>query len=105
VKALFPGPAVSVEGPALVDVALRTTKNGQLSLHLLNRSNLPLPDRYNFTDFIPSIGPLTVRIKTVQKPQKVTLLPEALSLKWDWKEGLLNTVIPSLHIHSILVIE
>jgi hypothetical protein len=105
VKELFPEPAVLVDGPALVDVALRTTKSGRLSLHLLNRSNLPLPDRYNFTDFIPAVGPLTVKIKTDKKPQKVTLAPEGLSLQWDWKSGLLSAVVPRVHIHSIVVVD
>ena len=105
VKELFPEPAVLVDGPALVDVALRTTKSGRLSLHLLNRSNLPLPDRNNFTDFIPAVGPLTVKIKTAKKPQKVTLAPKVRSLQWDWKNGMLSAVIPQVHIHSIMVVE
>jgi hypothetical protein len=105
VKELFPEPAVFVDGPALVDVALRTTKSGRLSLHLLNRSNLPLPDRYNFTDFIPAVGPLTVKIKTAKKPQKVSLVPEGLSLQWDWKNGMLSAVIPRIHVHSVIVVE
>ncbi|MCX6577287.1 MAG: hypothetical protein NTV82_12955 [Candidatus Aminicenantes bacterium] len=105
VKELFPEPAVFVDGPATVDIALRTTKSGRLSLHLLNRSNLPLPDRYNFTDFIPAVGPLTVKIKTAKKPQKVTLAPEGPSLQWDWKSGLLSAVVPRIHVHSVIVVE
>jgi hypothetical protein len=105
VKELFPEPAVLADGPAVVDVALRTTKSGRLSLHLLNRSNLPLPDRYNFTDFIPAVGPLTVKIKIAKKPQKVTLAPEGLSLQWDWKSGLLSAVVPRVHIHCIVVVD
>jgi len=105
VKALFSEPAVLMDGPAYVDIALRTTKDGRLSLHLLNRSNLPLPDRYNFTDFIPAVGPFNVKIRTAKQPQKITLLPEGLSLKWEWKNGLLAATIPQVHIHNILVVE
>jgi hypothetical protein len=105
VKALFSEPAVLMDGPAYVDIALRTTKDGRLSLHLLNRSNLPLPDRYNFTDFIPAVGPFNVKIRTAKQPQKITLLPEGLSPKWEWKNGLLTATIPRVHIHSILVVE
>jgi len=105
VKELFPEPAVIADGPALIDVALRTTKSGLLCLHLLNRSNLPLPDRYNFTDFIPAVGPLTVKIKTAKKPRKVTLVPDGLALQWDWKDGLLSAVVPRVHIHSIVIVD
>jgi hypothetical protein len=105
VKALFPDPAVLMDGPAYVDIALRTTKDGRLSLHLLNRSNLPLPDRYNFTDFIPAVGPFNIKIRTAKQPRKTMLLPEGLSLKWEWKNGLLSATIPRVHIHSILVVE
>lgn len=44
-KELFPEPEVVVDGPAVLDVALRTTNDGKRSLHLPNRNNLPLPDR------------------------------------------------------------
>jgi len=103
-KALFPEPAVLVDGPAAVDVALRTTRNGKLSLHLLNRSNLPLPDRYNFTDYIPAVGPITVRMKLPDKPKKVSLVPDGTKIKWTWKKGRLEAVIPQVHIHSVLVV-
>lgn len=105
VKALFPEPAVFIDGPALLDIALRTTSTGRLSLHLLNRSNFPLPDHYNFTDFIPKIGPLTIKIKMPTKPQKVDLLPEKTSLNWSWKDGQLTATVSEIHIHSVLIIE
>ncbi len=104
-KDLFPEPAVAVEGPAFVDIALRTTENGLLSLHLLNRTNLPLPDRYNFSDFIPALGPLTLKIKIPNKPQKVRLVPEGTPLQWSWQNGFLKTTVQGLHIHSVIVIE
>lgn len=105
VKVLFPEPAILVDGPALLDIALRTTRAGQLSLHLLNRSNFPLPDRYNFTDFIPKVGPLTIKIKMPNKPEKVELLPEGIPLNWSWKGAVLTATIPQIHIHSIMVVK
>jgi len=102
-KELFPEPAMLVDGPAAVEVALRTTSDGKLSLHLLNRSNLPLPDRYNFTDYIPAAGPFTVRLKTGVKPKKVVLVPDGTKIKWSWKKGWLEAVIPQIHIHSVLI--
>jgi len=104
-KELFPEPAVIVDGPPALDVALRTTKDGKMSLHLLNRSNLPLPDRYNFTDFIPAAGPIAVRMRLAAKPKKVTLVPDGTKLKWTWKKGWLTAAIPQVHIHSVLVVD
>jgi len=105
VKDLFPEPAVQVDGPSAIDIALRTTKDGRPSLHLLNRSNLPLPDRYNFTDFIPALGPVQVKMKIAAKPQKVTLVPDDTQVTWEWKDGRLMATIPRVHVHSVLVID
>ena len=105
VKDLFPEPAVLVDGPSAIDIALRTTKDGRPSLHLLNRSNLPLPDRYNFTDFIPALGPVQVKMKIAAKPQKMALVPEETPVTWEWKDGRLTATIPRVHIHSVLVID
>jgi len=105
VKDLFPEPAVLVDGPSAIDIAMRTTKDGRPSLHLLNRSNLPLPDRYNFTDFIPALGPVQVKMKIAAKPQKITLVPDDTPVTWEWKDGRLTATIPRVHIHSVLVID
>ena len=105
VKDLFPEPVVLVDGPSAIDIALRKTKDGRPSLHLLNRSSMPLPDRYNFTDFIPALGPVQVKMKIAAKPQKVTLVPEETPVTWEWKDGRLTATIPRVHIHSVLVID
>jgi hypothetical protein len=105
VKELFPDPAVTVDGPAYIDVSLRKTRDGKLSLHLLNRTNLPLPDRYDFTDFIPPIGPLKISLKCAARPRKVTLVPEGTALEWTWKDGRLETTVPRLDIHGVVVVD
>jgi hypothetical protein len=102
---LFPKPAVSVEGPAFVDVSLRRTRDGRLSLHFLNRTNLPMPDRYDFTDFIPPIGPLRVSLDCPARPKSVTLLPGGFPLEWTWEDGRLKAIVPRVEIHDILVVD
>jgi hypothetical protein len=104
-REIFPDPAVEVSGPPRLDVALRRTKEGRLSLHLLNASALPLPDRYNFTDFIPPIGPIDLVIKYPSEPGRVTWLPERTRLEWSWQEGKLAVRIPALSIHGIVLID
>jgi hypothetical protein len=105
VTALFPDPRVKVEGPPTLDLALRETRDGRLCLHLLNRSNFPVPDRYNFIADIPSIGPIKVRLQLSAKPKEIRWLPEAKSLSWTWRDGRLETTIPSLRVHGMLVVD
>jgi hypothetical protein len=102
---LFPEPKVTVEGPPTLDIALRRTAGGKLVLHLLNRSNFPVPDRYNFLDFVPAVGPVNVRLALDKKPRRVTWMPEGTALRWDWKNGRLQTTVPAVSLHGIMVVE
>jgi hypothetical protein len=102
---LFPDPAVKVEGPPGLDVSLRTTRDGKLSVHLLNTTGMPLPDRYGFTDFIPPLGTIAVTIKTAKRPAAVTWVPDGGTLDWSWADGVLKATVPKLKIHGALVVE
>ncbi len=105
VRQLFPAPAVEVDGPPVLDVALRTTADGKTSVHLLNRAGIPLPDLYNFTDFIPPVGPVAVKVRATKKPASVVLVPEGPVKDWTWKDGWVTAVIPLVKIHSVLVLD
>ncbi|MBC7349697.1 MAG: hypothetical protein H5U05_06970 [Candidatus Aminicenantes bacterium] len=102
---LFPSPAVIVEAPPTVDVALRRTADNRLTLHLLNRTGFPVPDRYNFIDYVPPVGPIQIKLALEEKPQKVLWMPEVTRLKWKWDKGYLYTTVPALHIHGILLVD
>jgi hypothetical protein len=102
---LFPEPAVNVEGPATIDVSLRRTRDGRLSVHLLNTTGMPLPDRYGFTDLIPPLGKVTVTIKTPSRPRSVVWVPDGGRLDWSWADGTLKVTIPELKIHGVLVLD
>jgi hypothetical protein len=102
---LFPRPSVTVEGPPTLDIALRRTADGRLTLHLLNRSNFPVPDHYSFIDFVPAVGPVEVSLKSDTKPRDVTWMPERRPLKWTWEDGRLRATIPRVYIHGILVMD
>ncbi|MGZ5438404.1 MAG: hypothetical protein ACXWFJ_01005, partial [Candidatus Aminicenantales bacterium] len=105
VTGLFPNPAVTVEGPPTLDMALRKTADGQLSVHLLNTTGMPLPDRYGFTDFIPSLEHITLTIKTAERPASVVWVPDGGRLEWSWADGWLKVTVPRLAIHGIIVWE
>jgi hypothetical protein len=101
--ALFPEPEVTVDGPATIDVALRRTPDGRLSVHLLNTAGMPLPDRYGFTDFIPPLEGITLTVKSAKRPASVTWIPDGGRLDWRWNDGLLKVIVPRLRIHGVVV--
>lgn len=104
-RELFTNPAVEVDAPPCVEVALRTTKDGKLSVHLLNTSNMQeSEDRITF-DFIPPVGPIEVRLKVAEKPEKVEWVPDGGCIKWSWDDGILTAQIPKLDIYGILVVD
>ena len=103
VKELF-APAVRFEGPPTVDVSLRRTKDGRLAVHLLNKTGMPLPDRYNFTDFIPAVENIRVAV-ACPKPRTVAWVPDGGKLDWSWKDGWLSVTLPRLQIHGAVVVE
>jgi hypothetical protein len=102
---LFPNPVVRVEGPYCLDLSLRITRDGRLSVHLLNTAGMPLPDRYGFTDFIPPLEDIRLTVKTPAKPKSVTWIPDGGTLEWSWSNGLLKVTVPKLKIHSVVVID
>ena len=104
-RKLFTNPTVEVDGPPCVEVALRTTRDGKLSVHLLNTSNMQESDNRIAFDFIPSIGPIEVRLKVAEKPEKVEWVPGGGRIKWSWDDGILTARIPKLDIYGILVVD
>ena len=70
-SAMFPEPSIQVDSRAPVDVALRRTRDGRLSVHLLNTGNRPFPDLYNFADVIPPLRDIRLVVLTPEKPRVV----------------------------------
>ena len=102
---LFPDPAVRVDGPSTVDIALRKTKDGQLSLQMLNLTNTPYNSNHAASDFVPFTGPMSVTMKVPNKPKSVTWVPDGGLVDWQWSNGVLSVKIPNLHIHDVLVVD
>lgn len=102
----FPKPAVETDAPAHVDIALRRTRDGRLSLHFLNlakvqrgQTEFPPMDPY------PATGPFAVRLRTPHKPAAAHWEPEGQKVAWTWRDGLLTATVPGLEIHGVLVVE
>lgn len=101
---LLPEPAVTVDAPPCVDVALRRTAAGQLCLHLLNLANAQRADRFHATEFVPPIGPIGVTLAVAEEPGNVTWEPAGTELEWTHDGTTLRTTIPRLHVHGVLVV-
>jgi len=103
-RRLFPDPAVEVNGPPCLEIALRRASDGRLSVHLMNLANNPHGGQYGFTDYIPPLGPILVRLRLPEKPQSVEWVPEGQKIKWKWSAGVLTATIPKMDIHGVLVV-
>ncbi|MBN2092669.1 hypothetical protein JW964_23815 [candidate division KSB1 bacterium] len=104
VKTLFPNTVVTVEGSHSVDLCLNRIDN-KLLLHLLNTAGLhDNPNVYVYDD-IPPLGRLQITVRLEQKPGNVSLAPSRQKLAFTYRNGSLMTVIPSLKLYEILIIE
>ena len=102
-QALFPAPLVEIDGPPTIDVAVRR-KDGDLLVHLVNTTGMQVTSAYTILDFVPPVGPLTVRVRLDEEPASVELVPADVEIAWAWADGLLTVTLPSLHIHNVIVI-
>ncbi|MGO8748749.1 MAG: hypothetical protein ACLQNE_22490, partial [Thermoguttaceae bacterium] len=104
VARLFSHPAVQVDGPPCLDVALRRTKDGKISVHLLNTAGMPLGDRHTMTDFVPPVGPIKVRVRVGRRPKEVLWVPEGGPVPWSWEKDVLSVTVPTVHVHGVVVV-
>ena len=72
---LFPNPMVKVDAPPCVDIALRRTRAGKLSVHLLNLANAQRAERFLSTDYIPTVGPIEITLRIAERPKRVRWSP------------------------------
>ena len=80
VKQLFPNPLVQTDAPACVDIALRTTPQGQLSVHAQSVQRSCFQEEA-ILRVCPAIGPITVRIRWTQN--RLQLLWNLAELDWS----------------------
>jgi len=104
-KRLFPQPMLEVDAPPSVDVALRKTHDGSTVVHLMNFAETPRGARNIAVDEVPTVGPVTVKLRQDAKPQSVSLQPGTEQVEWDWSGGVATVKVPTLHIHSVVVVK
>jgi hypothetical protein len=104
VRDLFPNPVVEISGSHTVDVSV-ARKNGRLMVNLVNTAGPHSNSVVNVFDEIPPVGPLTVSIRSDQKPRNVIVQPGARKIAWDYTGGKVRLTLPKLEIHDIIVVE
>lgn len=88
-------PMVEVDGPPLVEVALRR-KNGQLYVHLSNLAQMQTAGDFAALDYVPEIGPIRLKF-TGRQPSALRAEPGGRLLKAPF-------VLERLHLHSALAV-
>ena len=89
-----------------VDLAVRRTRDGLLSVHFLNlarvqrgETEFPPMDPYPADRIVYGASPLP------DKPTAVRWEPEGQAIEWSWHDGVLTAVVPGVHIHGVLLVE
>lgn len=96
---------VDLEGPSCVQVSVRQ-KGDETIVHLCN--NAPGKDLHGgdlVVQSVPTVGPLTVLLEYPREPGTVRLQPENREPIWTWRDGTLRVEVPSLHIHTAVVVD
>lgn len=110
-KRLLPERRIEVEAPTVIDVLFRQ-RQALWYVHLLNRSTgvATQPER-KVIDEIPSVGPVTLRLRLSAPPIGIRLLPENTSLACEWQpgegesDGIAVVVVPAVWIHETVEIQ
>ena len=100
---------VEVKAPACIDVALRRHKNRKI-IHFINRgSGIPNQPNNGAIDEIPSVGPISLIVRTSRMPESVRLVFEEGTLDWRYFEsrgrGAVAVTVPLVRIHAAVVIK
>lgn len=95
-------PALRVEAPPVVEVALRR-KGQKTLLHLVNSAEMQVAADYAVIDYIPPVGPVKVSLKLEKRPGSVTLEPGGKPLAGEWNDGTWNGTVDRVEIHSVVV--
>ena len=104
VRQLFPKPLVEVAGSSDVDVSISRLKD-QLTVHLVNTSGAHWDRENPLCDSIAPVGPLQVTIREQNKPAKIMLEPGGRAMAFEYRDGEIHLTVPSLEIHSVIVVQ
>ncbi|HSB92538.1 MAG TPA: hypothetical protein VLC28_05440, partial [Flavitalea sp.] len=103
VRETFKEPKLIVNGSHLVHVVLNTL-NDKTIVHLINAGG-EHANRNNYSyDELPALSNITVRLRQ-SRPGAVMLEPAHKKLKFDYQDGEVIVQVPSVDVHSMLVLQ
>ena len=102
-KEAFSTPLIQLAERRPLDVSVRRSQSGLLTVHLVNVSGPHETD-----PVINAIDPvLNVKatLNLTKRPSSIRLEPSGISLDFDWRDGAATVTIPSIPIYEILVVD
>ncbi len=102
---LLTDPEIRVQAPVCVDVTLRRRESCTF-IHLVNRgSGIPNLPGNGAIDEIPTVGPVTVALRTPNRPSDVRCELEDGQILWTWENGKLTVHLSAVRIHAAVRIQ
>jgi len=96
---------LEVEAPASIEVVL-AQKNGQQQVHLVNHyREKTLQGANSIAEHIPPVHGIGVKLKTMNRPRSVTVMPDNTALTFEYERGYLSFTVPKVHIYNIVVVD
>lgn len=80
-------------------------KDGELRVNLLNCNGEHDNASYRSFEHVPSIHNLAVEIDYPESPKSVMLEPEGKALDYEYSDGVIRTIVPEIHIHSVICVK
>ena len=104
VRPLLPNPVVTVSGSHLVHLVVNRLAS-KLAINLINTGGRHAdPQVFTYDEVLP-LQNLTVTIHTAKKPARIVQQPENKPLPFNFANGRATLTVPTLAVHSILVVE
>lgn len=104
VKKMFPNPIVEITGSDYVSTTVNEL-GGKLAINLVNLSGPHASDNVARYDEILPLTDLKIKVRINERPAKVTLQPGNIALEYTYSDGVLETMVDRLDIHSIIIVE
>ena len=104
VRPLLPNPVATVSGSHLVHLVVNKLGT-KLAVNLINVGGHHADPQVFTYDEVPPLTNLTVTIRTDKKPARIVQQPENKSLPFSFANGTATLTLPTLAVHSILMVE
>lgn len=102
-KKAFPKPMVEFAEKQPLDVSIRRTQAGLLTINLVNVSG-PHETQPIINEIEP-VDNVKMTLNLSERPQSLRLEPSGLDLEFEWENGAASFVVPSVPIHEIIVVK